>query len=125
METMRFKIIVIVILVLALLGVLRFVQRKELQLKYSLVWLIVDVLMILVVVIPNALTNLASLMGVYSVANMLFFIGILFVLAICFSLTVALSRASDRIRQLSQKLGLYENEARNREAKVGGESGNE
>ena len=114
METLKIKIIILCILVAALVVILKFVQKKELQLKYSLVWLVVDALMIIAVAFPKILMNLAHLLGIYSITNMLFFVGIMFVLAICFSLTVALSRASERIRQLSQKIALYEFESRNR-----------
>ncbi len=110
METLRFKVIVIVLLVFALIAILRFVQRKELQLKYSLVWIAVDIMMIVAVSIPNFLKGLASLMGIYSIANMLFFLGIIFTLAICFSLTVALSRASERIRSITQEIAIKEND---------------
>ena len=108
METARIKIVILIMLFLALYSILKFIQKKELQLKYSLVWLAVDALMIIAVAFPNLLMSLAHLLGVYSVTNMLFFLGIMFVLAICFSLTVALSRASERIRQLSQEMALKE-----------------
>ena len=110
METTRIKVIIFVMLLLALIGVLKFIQKKELQLKYALVWILVDTLMIVVVLIPGLLTHISSLLGVYSVTNMLFFLGIMLTLAIIFSLTVAVSRASDRIRKLSQQIALNEYE---------------
>ena len=84
METARIKIVILIMLFLALYSILKFIQKKELQLKYSLVWLAVDVLMIIAVAFPDLLMKLAHMLGVYSVTNMLFFLGIMFVLAICF-----------------------------------------
>ncbi|SEK45503.1 hypothetical protein SAMN02910377_00929 [Pseudobutyrivibrio ruminis] len=110
METIRFKVFVFSILLIALVGILRFIQKKELQLKYALIWILVDVLMMIAVLIPGTLMGLANILGVYSVTNMLFFLGIMFTLAIIFSLTVALSRASERIRKLSQQVALNEYE---------------
>lgn len=108
METTRIKVFIFVVLVVALIGVLRFIQKKELQLKYALIWILVDLLMIIAVLVPGFLMAISNLLGVYSITNMLFFLGIMFVLAIVFSLTVALSRASDRIRKLSQQIALNE-----------------
>jgi len=110
MEASRIKILVLFFLIVALVGILRFVQKKELQLKYTLVWIFTDILMIIAVLVPSFLTWLASILGIYSVVNMLFFLGIIFTLAIIFSLTVALSRASERIRKLSQQVALNEYE---------------
>ncbi len=108
METTRLKVFIFVILLLALIGILRFIQKKELQLKYALIWILVDVLMLIAVLVPGLLMHISNLLGVYSVTNMLFFLGIMFTLTIIFSLTVALSRASDRIRKLSQQIALNE-----------------
>ncbi len=108
METTRLKGFIFVILLLALIGILRFIQKKELQLKYALIWILVDVLMLIAVLVPGLLMHISNLLGVYSVTNMLFFLGIMFTLTIIFSLTVALSRASDRIRKLSQQIALNE-----------------
>lgn len=108
METIRIKVFIFVILVIALIGVFRFIQKKELQLKYALIWILVDLLMLVAVLVPGFLMAISNFLGVYSITNMLFFLGIMFVLAIVFSLTVALSRASDRIRKLSQQVALNE-----------------
>lgn len=108
METTRIKVFIFIILIVALVGILRFIQKKELQLKYALIWIFVDLLMMVAVWVPGFLMFISNLLGVYSVTNMLFFLGIMFILAIVFSLTVALSRASDRIRKLSQQVALNE-----------------
>ncbi|SFO34982.1 hypothetical protein SAMN05216351_10732 [Pseudobutyrivibrio sp. JW11] len=108
METTRIKVFIFIVLVIALIGILRFIQKKELQLKYALIWILVDVLMIVAVLFPRFLMFISNLIGVYSLTNTLFFLGIMFILAIVFSLTVALSRASERIRKLSQQIALNE-----------------
>lgn len=123
MESIKIRIILLIFLVLALGLVFRFVRRKELQLKYSLVWILVDVLMIIAVAIPNILGYISDLLGIYSVTNMLFFLGIMFVLAIVFSMTVALSRAAERIRQLSQQVALNEYKARHAKVEMTEEVG--
>ena len=125
MESIKIRIILLIFLVLALCLVFRFVRRKELQLKYSLVWILVDLLMIIAVAIPNILGYISNLLGIYSVTNMLFFLGIMFVLAIIFSLTVALSRAAERIRQLSQQVALNEYKARHAKVEMTEEVGAE
>ena len=48
------------------------------------------------------------MIGVASPINMLFFLGFCFSLVIIFVLTVAISRVSIRMKQLTQELALYE-----------------
>jgi HAMP domain-containing protein len=61
---------------------------------------------------------LASLLDIVVPVNLLFLVGNLFLIAIVFSLTVALSRNSRRIRNLTQELALLKNETEQLEKKL-------
>ena len=73
-----------------------------------LAWLIVGVGTLVLDCFPILTTKLAELIGVASPINMLFFLGFCFSLVIIFVLTVAISRVSIRMKQLTQELALYE-----------------
>ena len=73
-----------------------------------LAWLIVGVGTLVLDCFPILTTELAELIGVASPINMLFFLGFCFSLLIIFVLTVAISRVSIRMKQLTQELALYE-----------------
>ena len=104
--TIKLQVILGIILFLALLVILNMVRRRALELKYVLVWIVSDILLLLVCFIPNAMTNLAKFLGIYSPVNMIFFLGFVFSMIIIFSLTVALSRLTERTRKLAQSIAL-------------------
>lgn len=107
MMTLKIKILIVCVLILAFIAIVRMVCKKSLELKYALLWLIADICLLIIVLVPNLLDIIASSLGIYSPVNMVFFLGFCFSLAIIFSLTVALSRMSNRVRRLSQCIALY------------------
>ena len=72
-----------------------------------------EVDVILFTVFPSMMMGIARFMGIYSPVNMIFFLGFIFLAAIAFSMTVALSRLSASQRRLAQENALwrYEKEA--------------
>ena len=107
MMTLRIRILFIILLVAVLAGIVALVRKRRLELKYVLLWMGSDLLLIVLMLFPQIITRLASLLGIYSPMNAVLFLGLLFTLAILFSMTVALSHATDEIRRLSQILALY------------------
>lgn len=110
--TLKAEIILIVILLIALVFIITVVRKGRMQLKYALPWLACVVVLGILVAIPNAIRGLASLLGIYSPVNMVFFLGFVFLLAIVFVLTMSLSKMTARIRQLSQAVALLEKRLR-------------
>lgn len=102
MLTTKFQIILIVGIVLLLLFILNMIRKRKLELKYSLVWLIVLVFLLVIACMPEKLQEIANALGIYSPVNMIFFLGFVFSLVIIFVLTVTVSRLSARIRRLAQ-----------------------
>lgn len=113
MITLRARIIVIAIMALALLEIISLIRKKRLELKYSLPWLVLGTLLILAVAIPSFLTWLAGVMGIYDTTNMVFFLGFVFVLILDFTMTMSLSRNSERVRKLTQQLAINEYKEKN------------
>ena len=102
MLTTKFQIILIVGIVLLLLFILNMIRKRKLELKYSLVWLIVLACLLVIACMPEKLQEIANALGIYSPVNMIFFLGFVFSLVIIFVLTVTVSRLSARIRRLAQ-----------------------
>lgn len=119
MMTMRIKLIIIVVLLLGFGKIISLIKKGALELKYSLTWFLLFVGLLLIVVIPGLLEKISAILGIYDATNMVFFAGIAFLLIIVFSLTMALSRNSDRVRQLAQMIALqdYENRKKNEQNK--------
>lgn len=106
--SIRLQIIIIVVMAAALIVLTNMVRRKSLEMKYYLPWLFMIVLLLIVTAFPHLLEIISEFLGITLPINMIFFCGFLFSLVVIFSLTVALSRMSNRIRSLAQKLALME-----------------
>lgn len=106
----RLQIIIAAIILVALGFIINMIRKKSLELRYALAWLIVGVGVLILDIFPELMIKLANILGIYSPVNMLFFLGFCFSLVIIFILTVAVSRMSIRIKNLTQELALYERE---------------
>ncbi len=113
MMNIRIQIIVAGFIIVALLIIIGMIRKKNLELRYALAWLLVGSGVLLLDLIPGLMTWIASLLGIASPVNMLFFLGFCFSLGIVFVLTVAVSRMSIRIKELAQELALYKKQDRN------------
>ena len=100
--TEKFQLILIAGIILILLFILNMIRKRKLELKYSLVWLVVMVVLLILACMPEKLHDIANALGIYSPINMIFFLGFVFSLAIIFVLTVTVSRLSARVRRLAQ-----------------------
>ena len=107
----RIQIIIGIIVFMALCVIVNMIRKKRLELRYALAWLIVGVGIFVLDCFPQLITWMACVLGIASPVNMLFFLGFCFSLIIIFILTVAVSRASIRIKELAQELALYEKDS--------------
>ena len=82
------------------------ISRGRLQLKYSLLWLLLCLVMIVVSIWPAPVYRLSSLLGFITPSNFMIVVGMLLMLAILLSLTVIVSWQSGYIRSLVQEVAL-------------------
>lgn len=108
--TLRAQIIIGIILLMGLGIILNMVRKRALELKYVLVWILCDVVLLIIVIRPSLMGAIAKLLGIHSPMNMIFFVGFLLSIVIIFSLTVALSRMNTRLRKLAQIMALKDAE---------------
>ena len=113
----RLEIIVAVILLVGLLYVVNQVRKKKLEVRYALIWLILGFGILLFDIVPGLMEWTASLLGIATPVNMLFFLGFLFSLLIIYSLTKTVSQLSNRVKCLTQQLAFLEKELYDRERK--------
>lgn len=102
-----------ILLILLFLSCILFFQRlkgQKLALQYSLSWLILLFVLIIVTIFPGILDVVTRAAGIELPINMVFFLGFLFVLMIIYNLTVAISKMSNEIKNLTQKIALLEKE---------------
>ena len=110
--TLKAQILISIVLVIALMAIINMVRKRSLELKYVLVWICCDLVLFIFTLFPNTMLILAQFLGIYSPVNMIFFMGFVLSLIIIFTLTIALSRVTARVRKLAQMIALQEDEDR-------------
>lgn len=108
MMTWRVRIAVIIVLLIGLAAIINLIRKRNLELKYAMTWLFLGAALLIVVLIPGLLDTLAVIVGIYNPMNLVFFLGFLFSIAIIFVLTMSVSRNSNRVRKMAQKIALNE-----------------
>ena len=99
--SIRIKCVIIVVLILGLLKILGLIKKNKLELKYALSWLFLELGIFIITLIPNLLNVISKALGIYNEINMLFFLGFVFIILVIFSLTMSLSRNSERVRKMA------------------------
>ena len=120
-ERLQFALTCVLILYFLTIGY--FLKKKVLHVKYVLLWLFSGLAMTLLVIFPEMLDHVDSLIGIQSSMNGLFIWILGFIICILLSLTAIVSRQSARIRQLIQLISRLEHRIRELE-NARDESGN-
>lgn len=110
MVEIRLQIIIFVILLLMAAMIIWQVKKKKLDLKYSLAWLLLIVVFMILDCFPQLLISISKLVGIATPTNMIFTCGFVFALVIIYTLTAALSKTADNVRDMAQKIALLEEE---------------
>lgn len=108
MMTVKIQIIIAICLMIGLVAIINMIRRRRLELKYALSWLLAIGFVLVLDCFPVLLTRISRMLGIWAPVNMIFFLGFCFSLLIIFTLTVTLSRMSERVRKLSQAVALNE-----------------
>ncbi len=115
--SLRIRVIMIIALLLGIIYVVNLIRKRALELKYAIIWFILDVGLVLIVLIPGVLEFFADLLGITDVTNMIFFVGFVFSIFIIFGLEMSISRNSERVRKLTQIIALNEYEITQKDLK--------
>lgn len=110
--SVRIQMIIVVAALLAVFYIVQKIRMKEIELRYSLLWMILGIGIILFACFPQFTEWLAHMLGICQPVNMLFFAGFCFMLPIIFSLSVAVSKLSNKVKRLTQEIALLQEEER-------------
>ena len=108
--TVQLRIILFVLILLTFALFVDQIKQKKLKLQYTLTWMMLLLFILIVTVFPEILGFVANIMGIALPINMIFFFGFLFTLVIIYRLTMAVSKQSEEIKFLTQKVALLEKE---------------
>ena len=95
--TLKAQVLICIVLIIALIAIVNMVRKRSLELKYVLVWICADIILFIFTLFPSTMGHVAA-----------FFLS----LVIIFTLTVALSRVTARVRKLAQMIALQDEEKR-------------
>lgn len=113
--TLRIVLIIGVICYFSI--ILMFLKKKELALKYTLLWLAAGAILGIMVIWPQTLVWFVRLLGITSNMNGLFLLCIAFLVVILMSITSIVSKQTEKIKNLTQTISKMEKRIRELEAK--------
>lgn len=102
------RIFAIVVCLVFFLYVVYEVKKNHLLLRYSLLWLLLSLVILLISIFPDPVFFLAHALGFELASNFVFFVGLFFVIIILLSLTIIVSKQSIMIKNLTQQIALDE-----------------
>ena len=112
MDVSRLQILAIIVTAGLFMLVFELVRQRRLLERYALLWLFSAVVLLALGIWRDLLTEIASLIGVASPPNALFFIAFAFVLLLLLHFSLAVSRLTDQTKVLAQRLALLEERQR-------------
>lgn len=121
MIPLQLKIVLIAAIAAFFIIVLMLLKRRRLALKYTLLWLLTGVVMLVLVSFPELLLLIAKVSGIQSVMNTLYMMLLAFVLILLMMLTSIVSKQTERIQDLAQSNALLEERLRELEAEQPGQ----
>lgn len=104
------KLSAIVFIALVLIIVNYFVSKGKIAIKYSFVWTIPCLLLLLFIIVPGFLSLVTKLLGFQTASNMIFAVLIALLVFITIALTVIVSTQNNKIRLLIQELSMLKRE---------------
>lgn len=111
----RLTIFLFVIWILIFIYLFHKLKTKQTDIRFVLPWIILDILMAVVTAFPGILTFFCRLFGIETPSNMLFFFALIFLGLIVFRMTLTISKQNEQIRDLTQRLAIYEKEEKDEE----------
>ncbi len=87
-------------------AVLWLVRRRKLREEYTPIWVAVSAALVFVSLRLDLLRELTRALGAWTPSSTLFFLGELFLVAICLNYAVRLSRAGLQIKNLAQEIAI-------------------
>ena len=102
----RTSLFIAAFVLLFLVYLFHLISKKEIELRNTLPWFFLGIIILILISFPNLAGVIATLIGVYEPVNLIFFSGFCLLLYLVFTLTRIVSKQSVQIRHLVQKIAL-------------------
>jgi hypothetical protein len=91
---------------ISLLLIGELLRRRQLREKYAVMWLLIGPPIAVLAIVPSLLDAVAVALGVADPVNLLLFLGVLVLLAVCLHLSWECSRLEEETRSLVEEVAL-------------------
>lgn len=116
--TVQLRIALGLAVIIYFILIIHFINKGLLALKYALLWIFAGLVMGFLILFPQTVIFLVSLLGIQLAVNGIFLLAIAFSLMLIMSITVIVSHQAERIRNLAQNNALLEKRIRDLEKKM-------
>ncbi|ASA24429.1 DUF2304 domain-containing protein [Paenibacillus donghaensis] len=106
----KLQIILFLVSIVCFCLLINMIRKYHIELKYSMMWLCVMFIVVILSIFPKSFETIATHMGIELPVNALFLISIFGISIILFSLTIVISRTTIKLKELSQEIGLLKHE---------------
>lgn len=100
------RVEMIAIALVFLVVVVRAVNRKKLWLQYSILWILIAASLVVLALFPQLVSWISGLLGIITPSNFIYLIALIALSLITFSLTVIVSKQSQKIKTLIQMVSI-------------------
>ncbi len=104
--SLRAHIALAILVALAIVGIVVLVRRRYLKAKYSLLWLSLGAVMVVIAAVPGLLDWTAERLGIWYQPTLLILLGLALLLLIVVHFSYELPRSENRPRELAEQLTL-------------------
>ena len=105
--SLHLRISMIVLALGVVITIVRLVNNKHMRMQYSLVWVVLSVMMLIIAIFPVITEWLCAIAGIQTQSNLVYLMGILALLLVSFMQTGVVSKQADQITLLTQELSLH------------------
>jgi hypothetical protein len=98
---------------LGLVAIIQLIRRGLFRERYALIWLFSGLVSVAVCASPGLLEAVCRTLDVTVPLNLLLFLAVLFLAAVCMMLSIVVSKQAMRIEILAKEIGLLKNDTHN------------
>ena len=104
--SLTLRIGLIVLSLIFIVYVFNNVNKRKLQLQFSLIWLLIALVIIVIAVFPQIVYFAAKFIGIEVSSNLVYLIAIITLMFILINLTMNISKMSNEIKNIIQSLSI-------------------
>ncbi len=86
--------------------VVRSINKKKMRIQYSIVWMLLSGVLLVISLFPGIVFFLCRLLGIETASNLIFLLGIMALMLVSLIQTSIISKQADKIKYLTQVISI-------------------